>query len=136
MDALPLSATVGLPSVRDAELSLLLRLEQLLAREAEALAARDANDLAAIADERDLVTARLAAAARARCAAPRRSSGADDEALLALYRRLRDQTDVQAQVVARHAARNARAIGVLAQASGRANLYQADGRVPMQYGPG
>lgn len=120
------------PPRPDDERSLLARLELLLEREQELLVTRDADGLAALAEEREQVGARLAEAARARHAAVG-SSAAQDAELVALYRRLRRRHDLQAQIVRRHAERNARAIGVLAQATGQANLYRADGRVAMQF---
>jgi flagellar biosynthesis/type III secretory pathway chaperone len=108
------------PMSADDERSLLGRLETLLADEEQQLLTRDPAALAAIAEERERVTARPAA---------------EQAELLALYRRLRQRHDVQAQVVRQHAERNARAIGVLAQASGQAGLYQADGRVALQFAP-
>lgn len=121
----------GAPTPRtDDERSLLLRLEQLLEFEDELLVTRDAAALAAVADERERITERLGHAARKRRAEDARDP-ADDADLLALYRRLRQRHDVQAKIVRQHLDHNARAIGVIAQATGQAKLYQANGRVPM-----
>ncbi len=114
------------------ERSLLIRLERMLEREEALFATRDAVGLTAIAEEREHVTERLAKAARVRHAAPALGT-AEVAELLALYRRLRQRHEVQAQVVRRHVDRNARAIGVLAQATGQSNLYQSNGRVTMQF---
>ncbi len=114
------------------ERALLIRLELLLEREEELIAARDAVGLTAVAEEREQVTTRIAAAARLRQASPGRNREAE-AALLALYQRLRQRHDVQAQVVRVHAERNARAVGVLAQATGQASLYKADGKVAMHF---
>ena len=124
------SATSSL--MGDDERALLIRLELLLEREEALLVRRDATGLAALAEEREHVTERLGHAARARRAAPVRDAATDAE-LIERYRRLRQRHDVQAQIVRRHAEVNARAIGVLAQATGQANLYQADGRVAMRF---
>lgn len=115
----------------DDERSLLTRLEQLIEREDELLGAHDAAALSAVADEREHLTERLGHAARARHASAR--DPADDAELLALYRRLRQRHDIQAKIVRQHLDQNARAIGVLAQATGQAHLYQANGRVPLQF---
>lgn len=123
---------VPAPASSDDERSLLGRLESLLVEEEALLLARDPDGLATVAEERDRVTARLATAARTRSAT--HALGAEEEAdLLAWYRRLRQRHDVQAQVVRQHAERNARAVGVLAQATGEAGLYKADGRVAMRF---
>ena len=126
----PLS-TVSSSPMGDDERALLIRLELLLEREGELLAARDADGLAALADEREQLAVRIAQAARVRQAAPR--DPAVEASLLALYQRLRQRHDVQAQIIRRHAERNERAVGVLSQATGRTNLYKADGRVAMQF---
>lgn len=117
--------------VADDERALLKRLEHLLDRESALLATRDADGLAALADERERVATRIAASARQRQAAPRDPQV--DADLLALYERLRQRHDVQAQIVRRHAEQTGRAIGVLAQATGQTNLYKSDGRVAMQF---
>jgi hypothetical protein len=122
----------SLPSGSDEERSLLTRLEGMLDREEGLLAERDADGLAALADEREYVVACLGTAARARTAATIPGS-LEDRALVAAYRRLRDLYEIRAQVVRRHADQNARAIGVLAQATGQSNLYRADGRVPLRF---
>ena len=126
--------TFASPPGVDDERALLIRLELLLEREEEVLAARDADGLTAVAEEREQVCARLAVAARARSAAP--LDAASEAALLAHYQRLRQRHDVQAQIVRRHAERNTRAIGVLAQATGQGSLYNAEGRVAMQFAAG
>lgn len=115
------------------ERALLQRLSSLLDDEERLLAVRDADGLAAIADERERVTARLGDAARARFAA-RLGNVDETAALLVLYRTLRDRHAARGVAVQRHAERNALAIGVLAQASGQSNLYDARGRVPMHFG--
>ena len=114
----------------DDERSLLGRLESMLDHEESLLVARDAAGLAALAEEREHVAERLGRVARAR------RPGADpsvDADLLKMYERLRQRHDVQAQVVQRHVERTGRAINVLAQATGQGNLYNADGRVAMQF---
>lgn len=113
------------------ERSLLLRLEGLLEREEQMIATRDAAGLVAIAEERECVTARLGAAARARRIASPPSG--DEAELVELYTRLRRRHDIRARVLQRHEERNAIAIGVIAQASGASSLYDADGRVPMHF---
>lgn len=123
----------ALPASGDDERSLLIRLEQLLDREEAALASRDAIAIAGLAEEREQVTARLGDAAAARCSGARLSID-DETRLMAMYEQLRQRHAVRAQVVHRHAERNARSIGVLAQASGQSALYQSNGRVPLQYG--
>lgn len=115
----------------DDERALLKRLELLLDRESALLAARDADGLAALADERERIATRIAGAARERQVAERDPQV--EAELLALYERLRRRHDVQAQIVRRHAERTGRAIGVLAQATGQTNLYKSDGRVAMQF---
>lgn len=114
------------------ERSLLFCLEQLLEREDALLVSRDAAALAAVADERERITERLGHAARERRAAVGRDP-ADDAELIASYRRLRLRHEVQARIVRQHLDHNARAIGVIAQATGQSNLYQANGRVPLQF---
>lgn len=126
----PIEGVSSLPTGDD-ERALLMRLELLLDRESALLAARDVDGLAALADERERVATGIAQAARIRRAAPRDPQV--DADLLALYERLRQRHDVQAQIVRRHAERNERAIGVLAQATGQTNLYKSDGRVAMQF---
>lgn len=111
------------------ERTLLLRFEDLLEREERYLVARDADALGAVSEEREHLAQRIIAVARSR----RTASPADDPELVAIYLRLRLRHEVRAKVVRRYVESNARAIGVLAQAAGQANLYQADGSVPMQY---
>lgn len=113
------------------ERALLIRLELLLEREGVLLAARDAAGLADIADERERLIVALGEVAHARRAAA--GPTAEEAELLALYRRLRDRHAVQVQVVRLHGERNARAISVLAQATGSNGLYQADGRVALRF---
>ena len=124
-------SVASLPKGND-EGALLLLLEALLVREEAALAAQDAATLMAVAAERDQVTQRVAEAARARRAGPPLDAAAD-AVLLGLYERLRQRHQVQAQVVRCHAERNERAVGVLAQATGQSSLYNAEGRVAMQF---
>jgi flagellar biosynthesis/type III secretory pathway chaperone len=124
------SRAVVLPLVEDDERALLVRLEGLLEREEQMLAIRDAAGLGAIAEEREHVTARLGVAARAR----RLSSTPEDDAeLVTLYSRLRQRHEIRAKVVRRYEERNATAASVIAQASGQAGLYDAEGRVPMRF---
>lgn len=122
---------VVIPMTDHDERSLLMRLEGLLEREEQMLASRDASGLVAIAEEREQITARLGAAARAR----RLSSAAhgDEAELVDLYTRLRQRHEIRAKVIQRHEERNTCAVGVIAQASGHASLYNADGRVPMRF---
>ncbi len=129
--------TAARASVTDDERSLLVRLEALLEREGELLVAHDdttAVALVALAEERERVAARLGEAARIRRASGA-SDASEDAELMASYRRLRQRHDVRAQVLRRHADRNARAVGVLAQASGQDGLYRADGRIAMHFVP-
>ena len=121
---------VMVPLTEDDERSLLTRLEALLELEEQMIAARDASGLVAIAEEREQVTARLGAAARAR----RLSSAHGDEAgLVDLYTRLRQRHDIRAKIIQRHEERNACAASVIAQATGQGSLYDAAGRVPMKF---
>jgi len=113
----------------DDERTLLLRFEQLLVREEQCLVKHDAVALGAVSEEREHLAQRIMAVAHAR----RSASPVDEPELVAIYRRLRLRHEIQAKVVRRYVETNARAIGVLAQAAGQTNLYQADGRVPMQY---
>jgi len=120
-----------LPLTEDDERSLLVRLELLLEREEAMIVARDAAGLVAIAEERDRVTAQLGAAARARRLA---SAAHGDEAdLVDLYTRLRQRHQSRARLIQRHTERNARAVGVIAQATGQSQLYDAGGRVPLKF---
>ena len=118
-------------SAGEDERVLLMRLEQLLEREHARIVACDAPGLTAVAEEREHLTARLTTVARARRAGT--TDEVVDAELLSLYQRLRRQHEVQALVVRRHLERNTRAIGVLAQAAGRSEIYQANGRVAMQF---
>jgi flagellar biosynthesis/type III secretory pathway chaperone len=118
----------------DDERALLIRLELLLEREEELLAARDADGLTAVAEEREQICARLAVAARLRATKP--LDAASEAALLAHYERLRQRHDVQARIVRLHTERNTRAVGVLAQATGQGSLYNAEGRVAMKFAAG
>lgn len=122
---------VVMPLTEDDERSLLVCLEGLLEREERMMTTRDASGLVAVAEERERVTARLGAAARAR----RLTSAAhgDEAELVDLYTRLRQRHEVRAKVVRRHEERNACAISVIAQASGQANLYDAAGHVKMHF---
>ncbi len=115
----------------DDERSLLIRLELLLEREEDLLDAHRSDALVALSQEREQVTEQLAVAARHRRATS--STSSNDAELVALYQRLRHRHDVRARVLCLRAERNARALGVLAQANGRGNLYQSDGRVAMQF---
>jgi flagellar biosynthesis/type III secretory pathway chaperone len=124
-----MTITTIAPSLDD-EKSLLIRLELLLEREEELLAARDVTGLAAIAAEREQLVERVGHAARRRRAGPRPTDEAD---LVELYRRLRHRHAVRSQVVRRHSDRNSSAIRVLAQAMNDTGLYQADGSVKMQF---
>jgi hypothetical protein len=119
-----------IPPSHDDEKNLLIRLELLLEREEELLAARDATGLAAIAQEREQLVERVGLAARRRRAGPRPTDEAD---LVELYRRLRHRHAVRSQVVRRQSDRNSSAIRVLAQAMNDTGLYQADGSVKMQF---
>jgi flagellar biosynthesis/type III secretory pathway chaperone len=114
------------------ERALLTRFELLLEREQDAIAARDAGAIAAVADERALLTGQLAGAARDRRAGPALDP-ADEAALIERYRRLQHLHNVRGQVVRRHADHNSRAVGVLAQAVGAANVYKSDGTVALQF---
>ncbi len=138
--ALRSARTVATSLEGDDERSLLIALELLLEREEELLESRDAEGLCAVADERERLTARLVSAAQARRKTMHLRPVLDDDRgvdrdaeLIELYRRLRERHDVRARVMRRHSERNARAIGVLAQASNQAGLYGADGRVPAQW---
>ena len=128
-------ASTRLPSpvllTEEDERSLLFRLEVLLEREEAMMLARDAAGLVGVAEERERVTARLGAAARARRLSP--DAHGDEADLVDLYSRLRQRHQVRARVIQRHAETTARAVGVIAQAAGQHNLYEADGRVPMTF---
>ncbi|MGI9026443.1 MAG: hypothetical protein ACR2GP_12870 [Burkholderiaceae bacterium] len=127
----------------DDERSLLIGLELLLEREEQLLESRGAEGLCVVAEERERLTARLVEAAQARRKTMHLRTVIDDDGgarrdaedaeLIELYQRLRQRHDVRARVVRRHSDRNARAVGVLAQASNQAGLYGADGRVPVQW---
>lgn len=139
--ALHSARTVTTPLEGDDERSLLIRLELLLEREEALLESHDAEGLFAVAEERERLTVRLGEAAQARrrtmplrTGFPDSEGSATEEAeLIELYERLRHRHDIQARVVRRHGDRNARAVGVLAQAANRSSLYGADGRVPVQW---
>jgi|GEM_PF-2015159 len=114
------------------EQTLLLEFQQLMDREERLLHAHDADGLVAIAEERERLTSALSAAAGARRAAGH-CDAADEAQLIELYRLMRARHETRSRVVARYNDRNARALGVLAQAAGHAGVYGADGRVPMIY---
>ncbi len=126
------AAIAAVAPTTDDERSLLVRLDALLEREEALLAAPDADGLFAIADEREQLTARLGDAARARRLA---TANVVDAELVALYDGIRRRYALRAQVVRRRAERNQRAVGVLAQVSGNAPLYDAGGRVPLKFAP-
>ena len=131
-DARPAAAIPSAPRSGADERSLLIHFELLLECERDMLSARDASGLALLAAERERLTARLAEVARERQNGRHPIAVADAE-LVELYRRLRQRHDVRARVVRLHGDRNARAIGVLAQAAGQGNLYKSDGSVALQF---
>ena len=139
--ALQSARAVSAPLEGDDERSLLIRLDLLLEREEELLQSHDAEGLFAIAEEREQLTARLGEAAQARRRTMHlrtsfeddESSGNEERELIELYRRLRHRHDVRARVMRRHSEHNARAVGVLAQATNQSSLYGADGRVPVRW---
>lgn len=114
------------------ERTLLLRLESLLELEDGHLASQDADGLVALAGERETLVVQLGDAARARRVSPGLTDTEQAE-LAALYERLRQRHDIRAQVMRRRVERTRRAIGVLAQANNQQGLYEADGRVTMQF---
>jgi flagellar biosynthesis/type III secretory pathway chaperone len=124
-----MTITTVAPTLDD-EKSLLIRLELLLEREEELLATRDTAGMAAIAEEREQLVERVGHAARRRRAGPRPTDEAD---LVELYRRLRHNHAVRAQVIRRQSDRNSSAVRVLAHAMNDTGLYQADGSVKMQF---
>jgi flagellar biosynthesis/type III secretory pathway chaperone len=99
------------------------------------LEARDAEGVGAVAQIREQLIERIAAAARKRAAAQKRigtvqtGSTAEEAELVELYQHLRHRHEVRARVIRRHGDRNARAVGVLAQAANQSSLYGADGRM-------
>ena len=123
-----------LRSIVDAqsEQNLLLEFQQLMDREERLLNTQDAEGLLAIAEERERLTSALSAAAAARRAAGH-CEAADEAQLIELYRLMRARHESRSRVLARFNDRNARALGVLAQAAGHPAVYGSDGRVPMIY---
>jgi flagellar biosynthesis/type III secretory pathway chaperone len=136
MNASPTVRTVaaapGSVSTDDDERSLLARFELLLDREDGMLVERDAEGLAAIADERAALSERLAEVVRRRRVATT-ASDADEAELVDLYRRLHQRHEARGRMIRRRAERNSSALRVLAQAAGRTGLYQADGSVRPQF---
>ena len=126
------AATVRPVAELRSEHDLLREFQRLMDDEERMLNAHDADGVLVIAEERERLTTALAAAASARRAAGH-CDAADEARLIELYRLMRARHEVQSRVVARFNDRNARARGVLAQAAGRADVYGADGRVPMVY---
>jgi len=115
------------PAAIGDEHALLRAFDQALSREASMLADGDADALLALADERERLSVRLFEAVNARRARGG-SDAAKDAALIAIYHGLRQRHDLRASVVRLYADKNARAVSVLAQASGRTGVYGADGR--------
>jgi hypothetical protein len=132
MNTLAATRAATAPLDGDDERSLLIRLDLLLERENEMLAARDVVGLVDVANERERLTERLSQAARVRSSVPN-GSNADEAELIELYRLLRQRHEVRARVLRRHSDRNACAISVLAQASGNTELYKADGSVALRF---
>lgn len=125
------SNTAPLP--HDDERSLLIRLGILLEREEEMIAARDADGISEVAEARERLAHRIAEAASLRRATGVRDPVVESD-LAELYQHLRRRHELRGRLIRRHVERNARAMGVLAQAAGQASLYGADGRVALQFG--
>lgn len=123
-----MSVAVGLLDER----TLLRALEDLLDREDDRLRAGDPDGLVMLAAERERLTTALMQAAQARRKAP--VDATVQAELDARYCALRERHETRGQVVRRFADRTARAIGVLAQASGQAGTYGADGRMAVRWG--
>jgi flagellar biosynthesis/type III secretory pathway chaperone len=132
MNTLAATRAATAPLTDDDERSLLIRLDLLLEREEEMLAARDVVGLVDLSTERERLTERLAEAARVRRAGPK-GSDADEAELIELYRLLRQRHEVRARVLRRHSDRNACAMSVLAQATGDSEIYKADGSVALRF---